>query len=244
MRPLTVVELLNLWEAGLHHTLIEKSLHLLCVACSVPDIQTMAGVSIGERDARLLQLRAWMFGTQLSNMAYCPACSQPVEWETNLRDLQLQPAHAETRPNEFDLGSAGFSLRFRLLNSLDLMAATGNTGVNAKQLLSGCILKVQHEQQDCGADDLPDEVFEALDKRLDEEDPQADIQMMVNCPACAHEWHATFDILSYLWVEIDSWAKHMLQEVSVLARAFGWSERDILNMSTQRRQLYLEMTKS
>ena len=30
----------------------------------------------------------------------------------------------------------------------------------------------------------------------------------------------------------------------VLARAFGWSERDILHLSPQRRQIYLEMLRS
>jgi len=51
----------------------------------------------------------------------------------------------------------------------------------------------------------------------------------------------TFDILTYLWSEIEDWAQRLLLEVHTLALAYGWSERDILAMSPRRRRLYLEM---
>jgi hypothetical protein len=72
-------------------------------------------------------------------------------------------------------------------------------------------------------------------------DPQADVQLALTCPACGHQWEATFDIASFFWSEIDSWAHRILREVHTLASAYGWREADILAMSPQRRQLYLEM---
>jgi hypothetical protein len=246
MRPLTAVELLQVWETGLDQSLLEKSLRLLSVACSVPDLNEMARLSVGERDARLLQLREWLFGSRLLNLAHCPKCAQAVEWENNLKDLQLQSPLPQARLNVFNLEIDGFKLRFRLLTSLDLLqAATGSAYLaNPKKLLSACILDVQQGQQGYKAEDLPDTVLEALNQRMEEEDPQADIQMRVICPDCAHHWAMPFDILSYLWAEIDNWARHTLQEVYVLARAFSWSEQDILNMGVHRRQLYLEMLRS
>ena len=51
----------------------------------------------------------------------------------------------------------------------------------------------------------------------------------------------TFDIGAFFWSEIDAWAGRILQQVHVLASAYGWSERDVLALSPVRRQLYLGM---
>ena len=50
-----------------------------------------------------------------------------------------------------------------------------------------------------------------------------------------------FDIVSFFWAEIDAWARRVLREVNVLARAYGWRESDILALSPVRRQIYLSM---
>jgi hypothetical protein len=112
-----------------------------------------------------------------------------------------------------------------------------------RKLFIDCILEVQKDNQHCNAIDLPDIILDKLDQRMAEEDPQADISMMLTCPKCSHAWEMPFDIISYLWIEIDNWAKHILHEVAMLASAFGWSESDILNMSPRRRMLYLQMIK-
>ena len=72
MRALKAMELLTVWERGLNQTLLERVLALLIAACPKIDSETIAGLSIGERDARLLQLREWMFGSHLVNTAQCP----------------------------------------------------------------------------------------------------------------------------------------------------------------------------
>ena len=63
----------------------------------------------------------------------------------------------------------------------------------------------------------------------------------LNCADCGHRWVSAFDIVSFLWSEIDNWAKRLLREVCALATALGWREADILAMSAQRRQLYLQI---
>ncbi len=243
MRPLTNSELLNVWEAGLKETVIEKSLRLLSVACNEPGMHAIAQLSIGERDAALLQIREWLFGAMLTNTALCPNCSQVIEWEHNLQDLRLQPLPAGDSPKEFTLEEDGFKLRFRLLNSYDLLKMMSGAQhiTDAKKVLTGCILEVAHNQHHYTTGDLPDQVFDLLSERMEKEDPQADIRILVACPGCCFQWEVPFDIATYLWIEIDNWAVHLLQEVYVLAKAFGWSEQDILNMSPHRRQLYLQM---
>jgi hypothetical protein len=235
MRPLTAIELMDLWETGLQQSLVERSLRLLSTACGAGSPEKMAALSIGERDARLLLLREWMFGAQLLNTARCPRCAEQVEWETSVHALKLQPCLQGDTPKTGSLELDGFHIHYRLPDTADLLQAYAG-GNGPAQVLHNCILDMQPV-----ATELPASVEQALMQRMSEEDPQADIRMLLSCPACSHQWEALFDIAAYLWAEVQQWAVRMLQEVSLLAKAYGWSERDILSMSAQRRQFYLEM---
>lgn len=245
MRSLTASELLQVWENGLDQPILRSALQLLSTACSISDINIVARLSIGERDARLLQLREWMFGSRLINIAHCPKCSELIEWEMNTTDLRLQLPKPDTSPGIFQLEAEDYHIQFRLPNSEDLLKSSHSNVYqsNPQKVLFDCILEVKAGQKDCSAEELPTKVIETLNRQMANEDPQANITMALNCPACTHQWESLFDIVSYLWIEIDNWAKHLLQEVYVLARNFGWSERDIISMSAKRRQLYLEMLK-
>jgi hypothetical protein len=88
---------------------------------------------------------------------------------------------------------------------------------------------------------LPAEVVSGIAESMAQADPLADIQLKIDCPSCRHRWRAAFDIVSFLWTEIEAWAGRMLSEVHTLARAYGWREAEILALSATRRQFYLEM---
>ena len=86
---------------------------------------------------------------------------------------------------------------------------------------------------------LPEQIVSAVIDRMAQADPQAEIQIALACPACPHRWSTIFDIVSYLWSEIDDWAQRLLMEVHALASAYGWGEGEIIAMSARRRHLYL-----
>lgn len=243
LRLPTPADLLSVWEAGLNQPPLDRSLHLLRVSAGATDLSSMATLSIGERDARLLQLREWLFGTRLTNLAHCPSCAQPVEWENDTRKLLLQTPVPAASIRELTLEQAGFSIRFRLPNSYDLHRAMTDHAYQSDptRLLIDCVLSSKQNGEPCSVNDLPANVVKAIDDRMAEEDPQADIDLLIDCPGCGHGWTARFDIMPYLWQEIDSWARHLMQDVFLLARTFGWAERDILQMAPTRRQLYIDM---
>jgi hypothetical protein len=240
------MELLDIWQAGSHQPLIEKTLHLLGVSCGNDSIREMARLSIGERDLRLLQLREWIFGARLHNIVHCPRCAGLTEWDARLDDLRLQPLRPDDGKKTFECSIDGYELTFRLPNSEDLYSFLPDDAPvkDPKKLLGRCILSLRRDYRSCTPDELPDTVFDTLAQHMEREDPQADIRIEVNCPACAHSWEAVFDIIPYLWAEIDGWARRTLEEVCLLARNFGWSEHDILTMPPQRRQLYIHLLRS
>lgn len=246
MRTLTARELLQIWENHRERPVLHRMLHLLSAACGIPEVNTIAQWSIGERDARLLQLREWMFGSKLVNLARCPECSEMVEWEMSTDMLKLQPFGQKEPAATYLLQCGAYHLQYRLVNSLDVLSLIGQGDVSFRpeQLLLDCVLEAKMGDQTVSTAELPAEVLAALDRQVEQEDPQAHISMAMTCPACGHNWSTIFDIMGYLWAEIDAWAKRLFQEVYILARAFGWSERDIIEMSPRRRSLYLSMLRS
>jgi hypothetical protein len=240
MTPLTAAQLLMVWERGLNLALLDKALALLVAACPESDPETIADWPIGERDARLLQLREWIFGPLLVNTAQCPQCAERVEWQSRVSDFTRPAADATAAGDE--LRTADWAVRFRLPTSKDLAAVMHLPGAGAaRALLNGCIVSASHGGATCPPESLPEAVLMDLTARIEALDPLADIRISLTCPRCAHQWNAWFDITGYLWAEIQHWAEQTLATVHQLARAYGWSENDILGLSPVRRQLYLGM---
>lgn len=236
MRNLSAADMLDAWETGRGLSLSGKSLHLLSLVCD-EEPSALSRLSLGQRDLRLLSLRERLFGPRLLNKASCPACGMALEWETNCQDLYLQEWRPAA-PQLFQMDLDEYSVGFRLIDSLDI--ERGGEG----DLLLGCVVRAARSGVSCAAEELPADVMDAIDRRMSEIDPQADIQMLMTCAGCSHEWEIAFDIAGYLWTEIDNWAERILQEVVVLSRALGWSEKDILQLSPKRRSIYLEMVQS
>lgn len=242
MRNLDANDMLSVWEQGLNQPLPQKALILLVAAHPEMQPDTLMKLSIGQRDRYLLQLRERLFGQQLLNTAVCPACSERIEWENSVADLLVSSLENSEDNDAFHIDVDGYTLHFRLLNSLDIAAVVNSEAEKTPQhLLSRCLLKAEHAGADTTIDQLPDAVLQKLSQQMEVLDPQAEIRINLNCPACAHRWDVLFDITRFLWSEINDWAESMLQTVHKLATGYGWSERDILNLNPVRRQLYLGM---
>ncbi len=242
MRELSIQEILRIWEVGLHQHVIDRALTILVVAFPETSRETLAALSIGQRDTCLLAVRERTFGSKPDILVACPGCDEQVECLLNLAEMQLVP---DLDPaNEVQQMSVDeYEIHFRLPNSLDLAAiADFRDGSVAGHLLAQhCILQARHEGLSVPVEALPETVVTAVTAQMVEHDPLAEIQLDLTCPACSHHWQVVFDIVTFLWREISTQAKHLLREVHILAQAYGWREADILSMSAARRQLYIEM---
>ncbi|WP_246619212.1 hypothetical protein [Streptomyces javensis] len=115
-----------------------------------------------------------------------------------------------------------------------------------RALIARCIVSVHRSGRPVPADRLPAaELPEPVQRRLAEAaeraDPAADVTLNVACPECGEATRAELDIASYLWAELDHWARDLLLDVHLLATAYGWSEPQILALSPLRRRYYLEL---
>jgi len=242
MHVLSAVALLDVWEYGASRPEAQRAVELLAVAYPETSPDSLAALSIGQRDARLLTLREELWGPQMAALVVCPGCREQLELTLNAREM-LSEVPLE-HPSEIPLNVAGYSVTFRLPTTLDVADATSRASdpETCRQLiLHRCLLSSQQGNVPVDSRHLPPEVITELAKSMAEADPLADIQLALSCPSCKQEWRAAFDIVSFLWTEIEVWARRILTEVHTLARAYGWRERDILNLSPVRRQFYLEM---
>jgi hypothetical protein len=87
MRAPTAAELLNVWENGLRQIPVDRALGLLEAVYPEQSAETLSELSIGERDARLLQVRQVLFGPLITNTTRCPRCSERLEWESEVTEL-------------------------------------------------------------------------------------------------------------------------------------------------------------
>jgi|SRR5579864_1332212 len=247
MRPLSVPELLTVWERGLAACPFERALTILSLASPESSRASLARINIGRRDADLLQLREWAFGSELAILAVCPSCRQTLESVMPVADLRMPMDSSRNSADELESSVTlrEYVVHYRPLNTEDIAGCVGlEPNASRRKLLAGCVVGAQCRGNPVAPEDLPDDVVGKVVEQIATIDPQADMRLDLNCPECQAHWKEVFDIVSFFWAEIDAWARRILREVHVLARAYGWRENDILALTPARREIYLAMAQA
>jgi hypothetical protein len=239
MRPLSSEKILAVWEAGQHQHELDRALTLLVAGTQGSSRDALAGLTIGERDTHLLRLRTLVFGSAATGFAECPECGERVELPIDTAALveRLAPDRPTDVPTLHEVEANGIRLGFRLPTSRDLaeVVAAPNTPDALRQLVEQCVISPGSPNE------WPNDVVETLSRAMLEADPPAEIILVFSCQGCARRWEMLFDIAHFFWNEIAAEARRLLREIDALARAYGWSEREILSLSARRRQSYLEL---
>lgn len=241
MPALSDQEVIQVWETGLDQHPVDRALTVLAAAFPQATRDELAAMSVGRRDGYLMDAREVNFGPSVSGVAECPECDELLEWTLELDSVRNTRGDAiESGPNRLALD--GCEIYFRLPDSTDLAAVAlgGDVAGGREALLRRCVLEARSNGARVDPNSLPETVVAGLAAEIEDLDPQAETLLGFECPACGAGWQAYFDILSFLWAEIQARARRLLGEVHGLARAYGWSEAAILEMSPVRRRFYLE----
>jgi hypothetical protein len=224
-------EIVQIWERGRREHTVDRALTILHVVSRRPRAE-LAALSLECRDTLLLSWRATLFGEGLVGYAACPRCGCGV-------DVVVAPgALEETDDATFVVEVAGAARPARLPNSLDLVAvAACQTVVEARRLLAARCL----EGPDPAGEELDDDVIAAVEAELDRRAGVSGGAVSLTCSDCGQAWQLELDVGGFIWREIEALATRLLLDVDVLARRYGWSEGEILNLSPARRSFYLEL---
>ena len=235
------MQLFATWEQGLRASPTSRAVLLAALAAPEHSAEALGRFSVGQRDALLLQLRGQLFGPQFTCVAPCPACAERVELDFDVEQIAVRPPGDPCEVVE--LRHAEYRVLMRPPQVADLLQIEGEPVVARRAALLARCLSAEHAGQPLAAGALPDVLIGVIAAQLAAADPQADVQLELDCPACGHSWSAIFDIASFLWRELDAWARRMLREIHSLALAYGWSEAAILALGPERRAVYLEMVR-
>jgi hypothetical protein len=218
--------LIACWELGRPRHPLDRALLLHAAAAPGEDPDTLADRTLGERNAALLRLRQSLFGDALKSCVECPECGERLEFAISAQTLLEQGPDSASMHAELN----GRRLRLPTTRDLASVADEPDEAHAARKLLDRLLV-------DAAPAELP---IDALASAIDAADPRIDYSLALSCPACPHCWNAPFDVPAFLWEEIDARARRLLDEVHTLARAYGWSEGEILALSETHRRAYLD----
>jgi|SRR5579871_4646796 len=190
-------------------------------------------------DARLLELYRERYGSQLRAVSACPQCGGVLDLRFAVEDLLAALTQTDL---ELELNVAGYELRLRLPTVADLAAAQRADDLEgARELIAAqCICTCTHEGVEVAVGAVPPAVLDAVEQRLERFDLGGD-GLELSCPDCLTEWSATLDVTTLVLAELDAEGQQLLADVHLLARAYGWSEAEIVALSPERRRKYVEL---
>lgn len=226
--------------AGMHP--VDAAVRCLALAC--PELPDPAGLPVGQRDAALLALHGRLLGDRLAARTTCRSCGEQSTLELSVADLMEQMAGSEST---WTVEHEGRSLLVRALTSRDLAAAAvASTTDEARDLLVRAALDGAGEGAGKGPGDgvagpVSEELAEVVAASLADHDPGCEVLLACTCAACGKQWTDVLDPARYLAAELAHHGTRLLAEVAELARAFGWTEGDVLALSDHRRRAYLTL---
>lgn len=226
MQPLTPADLLSVWERGSLQQQPERALTLLAAVHPEAAAEELLSLPVGRRDAEILAFRRETFGDTFTGIASCPLCAATVELSFTTADVHAATGAARDGPLEVATGDR--LCRFRLPDTADVIAAAASDAPR-RVLLERC------------AEEAAPEDMEAIGEAMRGSDPMASVELTIGCPACGEAFTRPFDIVSFFWSELQSRAQRLVEEVHVLALAYGWREGDILALTPWRRRMYMEL---
>lgn len=233
-----VSALLSLWERGLAQADCARGDALL----QAFDDDPSAARTLGERTFRLLTLHARLFGQHIDLLSHCPACGAAAQFIADCIALAAQmPPPKRAAPHRIDI--EGLDVTFRLPESADIAAASRQPDDDAfvRRLLERCVLSCTQAGQEVPSSEWPDAVVDALSQQIEALDPGASVSFALRCPQCATQWRAPLDCGQLVWQKVQMAAERLLLDIDVLARAYGWTEPEVLSLSAVRRAAYVQM---
>ena len=235
MRTFDASALLDAWEHGYGLPPPQRALALLAYGYPHVPRDALAGLSLGRRDAWLARLRIVLFGAPLDFVATCPQCARVVESTLDATPLAHDAAPPEPQAVELD----GARATLRAVTLADLVDLPRDADAARRMLAARCLAHDGGAMPD--VERLSDASLATIAEALAVADPGAATELVLDCPDCGAHWRSGLEIGAFLWREIDAWARRTLRDVHALARAYAWSERDVLALSPTRRRLYLEL---
>jgi hypothetical protein len=214
---------------------------------------------VADRQFLLMKLREATFGDRVAGTLSCPwpQCGARMDLDFSTRDIPVRSAeevaatyHVELTEAEAPRDASGRrheGLTFRLPNGEDQEVLGPLLPEHPARALTGllerCLLGT-----DAGWDEVPDLVAalspharQAVEQAMETHAPRLDLEMDLACPECGRASTVPFDVQDFFFGELQTSRDLLYRQVHYLAYHYHWSEREILDMSRDKRLAYIEV---
>jgi len=169
----------------------------------------------------------------------CPACRDLCEVPVHFAGIiALRPS---TSDDHCSLAASDGSWTVRICppTGRDLEAASHGGAGAEHQLLENCLRELLDPAgQVVARESLPPECETQLAEAVAALDPLAECRIGIDCPHCAAKFDTLLDGFTLLRTALGD-ANSLYGDVYHMARAYHWSEADILALPLRRRRHYL-----
>lgn len=205
------------------------------VRCTGEDAATVRRWTLARRLQALLAVRcADAADARASATLTCAACGGRFEIDLPLAGC-LQPV--DETPLQVPL-PAGPCVTVRLPTADDLAAWRAAAQPDEPTLAASLVLTIDGQAPVPGLQ-LETATVDAIAEALAARDPFTALQVQAPCPDCGHDNMADLALDTLLLRDFAAQQRQLLDDVTVLARAFHWSEAQILALPAWRRAHYL-----
>jgi len=213
---------------------------------------------VADRQYLLLRLREATFGDRVQATILCtwPSCGKEVDIDFSTGDVPVRELEEKgpTYGMELSSGAAvmdeGKALRevvFRLPNGGDqeeIAPVLHEDEARAQSMLLGrCIQKIGPSKKAVNEliGRLSPMARMEIERRMARVAPHVELNINANCPECGHDFTLPFDLHEFFFGELRISGDLLYREVHYLAYHYHWSERDIIDMSREKRRMYIDV---
>jgi hypothetical protein len=171
-----------------------------------------------------------VYGPLVRSVLVCGECGERFDTDFELASLIASLSATTGQPRVRPLTDGVFEteqgVKFRLPTGQEECAQIGMPPAEgAKWLLGQCL--VDGDLESAG---------ETVQLAMEQVAPVADVDMRAQCPECGASQTVHFDLQSYLLSGLMNERKTLVTEVHLLARAYGWSRSEIMDMPRSQRK--------
>jgi hypothetical protein len=190
--------------------------------------------TVARTAASMIELHRTFFGDIAEMIMTCASCGESLEVEVDLAACGAGQSTADRR----EIVTGAGPMVVRALTITDLIVVRDCIDpVDA--LLERLVPDGADDRAALSADDR--ELIDAVAQDLA---GAAGTVISARCPGCGALGRSGLDPTALVWERVERWALDQLAVVAALARAYGWSETEVLALSPTRRARYLELAQT
>lgn len=196
-------------------------------------------LTIGDREALLLNLHRLTFGETLDCVIRCPnpTCGEKMELDLRVSELLHAPYADAGEVYEIEgKDKPAWRASFRLPTGEDqenaAVLARNDTEEAERLILTRCLISA--------STDAPmQSLLRELPEVMAELDPQAETTLRLTCPVCETAFAQVLDAGDFLFREITDRETSLYRQVHLLAYHYHWGEGEIMALTDHKRHMYL-----